>query len=94
MIDKPLPCPFCGSSDLTIKKLYKQEQYTFTHICRVTGFMIQAYCPYETKADVIRAWNSRRPPEPEHTDKDKPRFIPVCAADIPDEEEGGAADVQ
>lgn len=55
-----LPCPFCGSHDITLDQLGDEERPFFVMTCRDC----QADGPIEaTEAEAIEAWNIRVQPD-------------------------------
>ncbi len=57
-MQKIKPCPFCGSTEVSFKKPYKNPAVYFTHRCKVSRIEIKSDT-YETKQDAINAWNKR-----------------------------------
>lgn len=53
------PCPFCGSSTLTVKRNMDLDGMTFI-VCEPCG-AVASFCGAEQLAPAIEAWNTRSP---------------------------------
>lgn len=63
MSEKILPCPFCGSNNITVDVVYPNDEgggYGIT--CSTNGCMGNIFrhdSSYSTEASAIQAWNRR-----------------------------------